>query len=86
MHKLLIFLVISLFLTACSSEINQNKTFCKAEQRNAALCYTVYSPVCGWFNENIKCFKYPCAATYSNDCNACKDEKVLYYTEGECPK
>lgn len=62
------------------------KTFCKIEQRNAQACITLYQPVCGWNDpERIQCIKYPCAQTYSNGCFACSDEKVSYYTEGECP-
>jgi hypothetical protein len=49
-------------------------------------CTKIYSPVCGWFNQNIKCFKYPCAQTYSNACIACIDQKVERWTKGECPK
>ena len=50
------------------------------------FCAANYEPVCGWFNSSIKCFAYPCAQTYSNSCYAAKDEKVDYYTLGECPK
>jgi hypothetical protein len=53
------------------------------ERGNA--CTKEYSPVCGWFTEDIKCLRYPCAATYGNACTACADESVAYYTEGECP-
>ena len=50
------------------------------------MCTMEYMPVCGWFNENIKCFKYPCAANYGNKCAACSDAKVKSWTQGECPK
>jgi hypothetical protein len=42
-------------------------------------------PVCGWFNQSIQCFKYPCAMNYGNKCMACAAENVAYWTEGECP-
>ncbi|MEM4134090.1 MAG: hypothetical protein QXO35_03660 [Candidatus Micrarchaeia archaeon] len=64
----------------------KNKNYCTPESRNAEVCITLYEPVCGWFNESIKCVRYPCAATYSNKCFACQDPKVEYWTEGECPK
>lgn len=65
--------------------IEQN--YCSPESRNASACAAVYQPVCGWFNPGkIQCFKYPCAATYSNSCAACMDQKVWYWTDGECPK
>src|SRR3989344_3263376 len=48
-------------------------------------CTEQYNPACGWFNESIKCVRYPCAQTYSNSCTACKDTKVSNWTSGECP-
>ena len=70
----------------CEEETELRKTFCTDEQREAEICTADYSPVCGWSDpEKIQCIKYPCATTYSNICNACADENVLYYTEGECP-
>jgi len=62
------------------------KTYCTPAQRGAEVCTMEYRPVCGWFNESIQCIRYPCAATYSNPCMACADDKVAYWTEGECPK
>lgn len=64
----------------------KHKNYCTPESRKAEVCITLYEPVCGWFNETIKCVRYPCAATYSNKCFACQDPKVEYWTEGECPK
>jgi hypothetical protein len=43
-------------------------------------------PVCGWFNQSIQCFKYPCASNYGNPCWACSEPQVAYWTEGPCPK
>jgi hypothetical protein len=59
--------------------------YCASKQRKADACIALYAPVCGWFDDSIQCVKYPCAETYSNSCFACMDEKVEYYTEGECP-
>lgn len=50
------------------------------------ICTMDYNPVCGYFDTSIKCFKYPCAATYGNACTACADDKVAFYEQGECPK
>ena len=55
-------------------------------EKSAEVCPEYYSATCGWFNQSIKCLKYPCAQTFSNPCFACADEKVEYYTSGECPK
>jgi hypothetical protein len=65
---------------------SDGKTYCKPEQRGAEFCYEIYAPVCGWFNQNIKCIKYPCAQNFENDCFACANENVEYYTQGECPQ
>lgn len=68
--------------TPCPTEGN----ICTEEQKKAEICTMDYIPVCGWFNQSIQCFAYPCASTYSNKCEACSDEKVASWTEGECPK
>ncbi|TAL48149.1 hypothetical protein EPN87_01205 [archaeon] len=50
------------------------------------ICTAQYNPVCGWFDPaKIQCIRYPCAQTFSNSCFACSDDKVKYYTQGECP-
>jgi hypothetical protein len=49
-------------------------------------CTKEYMPVCGWFGQDIQCIRYPCAADYGNKCMACADEKIAYWTEGECPE
>ena len=60
---------------------------CTPEQKKADVCIELYKPVCGWFDPaKIQCVKYPCAAAYSNSCFACKDEKVISWTEGQCPQ
>lgn len=60
------------------------KTYCSGE-RGGRFCTQNYAPVCGWFNQSIKCLKYPCAATYGNSCEACVDANVEYWTSGVCP-
>ena len=65
----------------------QIQHYCSPESRGVGACITLYKPVCGWFDPaRIQCIKYPCAQTFSNGCYACIDQKVLYWTEGECPK
>ena len=61
------------------------KKLCPPNSKNVDACTADYNPVCGWFNQNIKCIKFPCAANFPNSCNACKDSKVESYTVGECP-
>jgi hypothetical protein len=62
------------------------QNICAADQRQALSCLEIFEPVCGWYNQQIQCFRYPCAQTYSNSCFACSDAKVEYWTTGECPK
>lgn len=62
------------------------KTYCTPEQKNAEVCPEYYSATCGWFNQSIKCIKYPCAETFSNPCFACASPSTEYYTPGDCPK
>ena len=61
--------------------------YCAPEEKKAEVCIDIYDPVCGWFDPvQIQCIRYPCAQTFSNSCIACADNKVLYWTKGECPK
>jgi hypothetical protein len=62
------------------------KNICSEDSRKGNICTMEYMPVCGWFSENMKCFAYPCANTFSNPCAACQNNNVAYWTEGECPK
>ncbi len=63
-----------------------DKHYCRPVDRKAEACMTLYDPVCGWFSQDIKCIKYPCAITAGNSCEACINPNVEYWTEGECPK
>lgn len=60
----------------------KEKTYC--EGPSPEICTMDYSPVCGLYSIEIQCVKAPCGKTYSNGCSACSDEKVEFYTEGEC--
>lgn len=89
----LLLVVIAVFISQKPSNPGQDnggtqtENYCAPESRNAEVCMTLYKPVCGWFDaDKIQCFRYPCAANYPNSCVACIDEKVAYWTEGECPK
>lgn len=58
---------------------------CKKSDR-CKVCTQEFIGVCGWFNANVRCFKYPCANTYGTICQACSDPNVAYVTSGVCPK
>lgn len=62
----------------------QEELTCKNPR--SQICTKEYNPVCGWYNNSIQCFAYPCAGEYSNSCSACADEKVSGVTQGPCPK
>ncbi|MBI3623460.1 hypothetical protein HY212_05280 [Candidatus Pacearchaeota archaeon] len=88
---ILLGIILLAFIASLAINANKNQNFpsghdCTPSSRNADACITIYKPVCGWFSDNIQCIKYPCAQTYSNSCEACKNSDVSHYTEGECPK
>ena len=92
MYNKLFALICLLFVVGCApvvenapQEGKKVPVYCSESDKAADVCTADVNPACGWFNEDIKCIKYPCAATYSNSCNACIDEKVAYWTQGECP-
>lgn len=58
------------------------RTYCQSPRPEA--CTAEYSPVCGIFEESISCVSPPCGITYSNGCEACSDNMVEYWVEGEC--
>lgn len=66
--------------------ISEEKNLCTSESRKADACIEIYKPICGWFNSSINCIKYPCAQTYSNECFACINPSVEYWTDGMCPE
>ncbi len=47
-------------------------------------CINLYRPVCAWFRPYVKCRRYPCFFLARNDCFACSNIDVEYYTEGLC--
>lgn len=42
--------------------------------------------VCGWLDPTkVACTEGPCVQRFASWCEACMDEMVIYWTEGECP-
>jgi hypothetical protein len=61
------------------------KNYCTNESRIGDVCPLYYHKVCGWNDPlKIQCYKYPCAEEYSNQCFACKNPNVLFWTDGKC--
>jgi hypothetical protein len=75
-----IIVVTILFVSACGStqqphSVEMKSTKCP--ELRPELCTMDYNPVCGNLPDGT--FK-----TYSNGCNACSDQKVTSYSQGEC--
>ncbi|EAR99247.1 kazal-type proteinase inhibitor 1 (macronuclear) [Tetrahymena thermophila SB210] len=66
-------------------EYPENAVFCHPDISSQQLgCTREYYPVCGYFDESIKCRKAPCGSNYSNKCAACINKEVNYYLNGFC--
>lgn len=62
-----------------------SRTYCSVI-RASGDCVSQYTSVCGWLDSGqIKCTDGPCVRRYAGECEACVDNEVLYWTEGECP-
>ena len=58
---------------------------CTSDSRIADACIQIYQPVCG--KVNVQCITTPCdpiLETFSNSCEACRNQLVKSYTEGAC--
>lgn len=58
---------------------------CSTESRKTDACVTVVEPVCGLVR--VECVTTPCdpiPETFTNSCEACRNERVVSYTEGAC--
>jgi len=73
---LLIFILQVSFLQAA------RKHQCPNGSENTEACTLDYNPVCGYYTQD--CPEGKCPQTYPNSCSACAEEKVKYYTEGQC--
>jgi hypothetical protein len=74
----------------CNSDCTENTGSGKLQANECTnprqqACTKEYMPVCGWYNQDIKCVKYPCAANFGNKCEACANSQVEYWTTGACP-
>ncbi|MCX6695283.1 MAG: Kazal-type serine protease inhibitor family protein [Candidatus Altiarchaeota archaeon] len=58
----------------CGCETGASRHYCtEGEKKSDKMCPQAYQPVCGSNNN-----------TYDNECNACKDQAVVYWVNGEC--
>ena len=61
--------------------------YCSDESRLVEECDPYYqNSVCGWYDPNVMtCSGEVCVKGFVNECFACLEERVLYWTAGECP-
>jgi len=61
----------------------EKTSFIECPEQRANMCTRQYLPVCATRDTGIRCVTTPCPSseqkTYSNDCEACADKKVLRY-------
>ncbi len=55
---------------------------CLPEQRATEICMKLWEPVCGYAIHPDEC--PDCGKTFSNNCFACSETDIIYYTYGEC--
>ncbi len=64
-----------------------NEIVCTQAQKDAEACIEIYAPVCA--SVQVECIAAPCypvKQTYPNNCYACKEDRVISYTDGgACP-
>jgi len=65
-------------------ETTTDNNYCS--NTNVSICTEESEGVCGWFDSSkVSCTEGPCVLGYINECDACLDSRVLYWTYGECP-
>lgn len=70
-----------------SKPTSPQEIVCTPEQKQSDVCIEIYAPVCA--SVQVECIKAPCEPvpqTYPNSCYACREDRVISYTEGgACP-
>ncbi len=72
------FIIATLSLSACTNTPGQaaiNMTKCESPRQQ--FCTMIYQPVCGISDSGLE-------KTYPSDCNACADESIVGFQQGEC--
>lgn len=74
---------------ACPDEkpTSADEIVCTQQQKDADVCIEIYAPVCA--SVQVECVTAPCnpvKQTYPNSCYACREDRVISYTDGgACP-
>ncbi|MEK6899124.1 MAG: hypothetical protein AABW79_03450 [Nanoarchaeota archaeon] len=58
--------------------------YCAPESRDVE-CDESQGVVCGWFTQQQGSCNGPCVKIFVNTCQACEDDRVEYWTNGDCP-
>lgn len=58
--------------------------YCIPESRGIE-CDESQDVVCGWFSNQQSTCDGPCVKLFVNTCQACSDDRVEYWTNGDCP-
>jgi len=74
--KRIIFLLAALSVIFCAG-ISSGAQYCDRSESPSQICYMMVMPVCG-FDESGN------SSTYANECFACRNSKVVYYTNNAC--
>jgi len=79
---LAIFVIVAYFSgdVSVSNNIPDNVSednYCDPDNR-PQNCIEIYRPACGWDLSGVQ------VRTFSNECYACSDSEVAYWTSGEC--
>jgi hypothetical protein len=67
------------------SEEEKAPNYCSTESREVEYCDVPSHIVCGWYSVEVTCPIGPCVRMFGNECEACRDQSIEYWTEGECP-
>ena len=66
------------------TNLNNSKKY-NCTVRSKFCVDNIIDPVCAWYDSSVECKNKPCAKNESNDCFACYDHLVIFYTKGKCP-
>lgn len=87
-----LFLMVGLSVSVHAKEasvpvwLKDGMTACQAPRPE--ICYQIYQPVCAVLRTPDACADGQCVSTerltFSNDCMACSDERVLGFELGDC--
>ena len=77
-------MMIAILISVASQRVDRlpfaGAHWCEPEDRKALLCYDLFEPVCGFDEEGHQ------VQSFLNNCLACLEKDVDFWTSGECPE